>query len=111
LVIFIVETSTFSIKYVRIHELHVLFNAVVNVLRGVDFDLSPFSRICNAMNVALARIYLVPVPHVWNSIRAKAGVEYQVAAAAPLCREVDASCFGPCLRANLIQGNWIASVL
>ena len=53
----------------------------------------------------------MPVPRVWNPIRAKAGVEYQVAAAALLCREVDASCFGPCLHANLIQSNWIASVL
>jgi hypothetical protein len=78
---------------------------------GVDFDLSPFSRRYIVMNVALARIYLVPVPRVWNPIRAKAGVEYQVAAAALLCKEVDASCFGPCLHVNLIQGNWIASVL
>jgi len=91
--------------------LHPLPNPVVNVLRGVDFDLSPFSRRYIAMNVAVARICLVPVSRVWNPIRTKAGVEYQVAAATLLCREVDASCFGPCLHANLIQGNWIASVL
>ena len=62
------------------------------------------------MNVAVARVYLVSVPRFWNPIRAKAGVEYQAAAAA-LYTEVDASCFGPCLHANLIQDNSIVSVV
>ena len=62
------------------------------------------------MNFALARIELGAPPRFWNPIRATAGVEYPAAAAAPLCREVNAS-FALCLHANLIQDNSIASVV